>query len=328
MARRHRSERHHRPDAGSSPRPPLGADTRGLYLPVERDPALAVEQRIVTAAALLPPGGAVTGWAALKWAGAKQLDGSRGRVELPVDLAVPGRVVRGRPGIRITTEQRLREETVEHHGLTLSAHTGSLAFAIRHAVSLEEAVALVDRVCAVDLVSIAEMQAHRSLLVGQRWVSRLDAALDLAVENCWSPMETVLRLRWRGMGITNVVCNRPVFALDGTFLGTPDVLDVDTGTAGEYDGALHLAGRQRSKDIRREGLFRRHGLEYVEMVAGDLADASDFERRTLDARARAVTLERRWTLTPPPWWVETHTVALRRALTDHQRERFLRWQAG
>ena len=227
-----------------------------------------------------------------------------------------------------TAEEALRRETVDVDGLTLSPHAGSVDYAVRNAVGLEEAVALIDRACAADLVSLAELRAWADRHDGHRWITRLRKAVALADENCWSPMETVMRLCWRGLGITRVVCNRPVFALDGTFLGTPDVLDVDTGTAGEYDGALHLAGRQRSKDIRREGLFRRHGLEYVEMVAGDLADASDFERRTLDARARAVTLERRWTLTPPPWWVETHTVALRRALTDHQRERFLRWQAG
>jgi len=302
--------------------------TRGLYLPVDRDPALVVEQRIVTAAALLPDDGAVTGWGALKWAGARHLDGTRGRHELAVDLAVPGPVIRSRPGIRLTEELHLRRETIELDGLTLSAHVASVAFAVRHATTLEEAVAIIDRACAADLVSIAEMRAFRQSLAGRRWVSRLDAAVNLAVENCWSPMETVLRLCWRSMGITNVACNRPVFALDGTFLGTPDVLDIDTGTAGEYDGELHLAGRQRAKDIRREGVFRRHGLEYVEMMASDLRDTADFRRRTTDARRRAATLSRNWTLTSPPRWIETHTVEQRRALTPWQRDRFLRWQAS
>ncbi|TYL55698.1 hypothetical protein FXB39_00330 [Nocardioides sp. BGMRC 2183] len=304
------------------------AGTRGLYLPVDRDPALAVDQRIVTAAALLPAGGAVTGWGALRWAGARYLDGTRGRHDLPVDLAVPGPVIRSREGIRPTEEVHLRRETVELDGLTLSAHVASVGFAVRHATTLEDAVAMVDRACAADLVSIAELRAFRHSLTGQRWVTRLDRAVDLAVENCWSPMETVLRLCWRSMGITNVVCNQPVFALDGTFLGTPDVLDVDTGTGGEYDGALHLAGPQRAKDIRREGVLRRHGLEYVEMTAGDLRDTTDFRQRTMDARGRAEALPRNWTLAPPPWWTETHTVELRRALAPWQRDRFLRWQAS
>lgn len=83
-----------------------------------------------------------------------------------------------------------------------------------------------------------------------------------------------------------------------------------------------------AKDIRREATFRRAGLEYVEMVAADLADPRDFLRRTDDARRRAAGLVRGWTLTPPTGWVETHTVELRRSLEPWQRARFLRWQAG
>lgn len=303
-------------------------EAHGLYLPAGLDPRLAVDQRIVTAAALAPADGAVTGWAALRWGGARHLDGTRGRTELPVTLAVPPSGTEGRSGIAVCTEEHLRRAPHQVDGLTLTSYLAATTFEVCHAPALVDAVAMIDRACAADLVSIRELRDYRTTLVGRRWVTRLDLALELAEENCWSPTETALRLCWHGLGITNVVCNRPVFALDGTFLGTPDVLDVETGTVGEYDGELHLAGRQRAKDIRREGVFRRAGLEYVEMVAIDLADPRDFERRTLDARARAAALPRLWTLTPPTGWVETHTVELRRALTPWQRARFLRWQAS
>lgn len=303
-------------------------DSHGLYLPAGLDPALAVDQRIVSAAATAPAGGGVTGWAALRWGGARHLDGSHRHQELPVTLAVPPSGAEGRPGIAVSTEEHLRRMLTEVDGLTLTSYLAATVYEVCHAASLVDAVAMVDRACAADLVSVEELLAYRSTLGGLRWVTRLDAVLPMAEENCWSPTETALRLCWRGLGITGVVCNRPVFALDGTFLGTPDVLDLETGTAGEYDGALHLAGRQRSRDIRREGRFRRAGLEYVEMVAADLADTGDFECRTLDARARAASLQRGWTLTPPPGWVETHTVELRRALAPWQRARLLRWQAG
>lgn len=303
-------------------------DAHGLYLPAGLDPALAIDQRIVTAAAAAPAGGAVTGWAALRWGGARHLDGMRGRTELPVTLAVPPSGAEGRPGVAVSTEEHLRRVLVEVDGLTLTSYLAATVYEVCHARSLVEGVAMIDRACAADLVSVRELLDYRSTIGGLRWVSRLDAALALAEENCWSPTETALRMCWRGLGITDVVCNRPVFALDGTFLGTPDLLDIETGTAGEYDGALHLAGRQRAKDIRREGQFRRAGLEYVEMVAADLADLADFERRTRDARSRAASSPRRWTLTPPPGWVETHTVELRRSLEPWQRARFLRWQAS
>lgn len=303
-------------------------EAHGLYLPAGRDPSLAVDQRIVTAAAVTPAGGAITGWAALRWGGARHLDGTRGRIVLPVPLAVPPSTCDGRPGITVSAERHLRSQLIEVDGLTLSSYVAATVYEVCHAPSLLDAVAMIDRACAADLISCDELRAYRVALEGCRWVTRLDAAVELAEENCWSPTETALRLCWRGIGMTHVVCNRPVFALDGTFLGTPDVLDVESGTAGEYDGALHLAGRQRAKDIRREGVFRRAGLEYVEMVAADLADTSDFERRSLDARARAAALQPNWTLTPPPGWVETHTVERRRALTPWQRSRFLRWQAS
>lgn len=303
-------------------------ETFGLYLPAGLDPALRVDQRIVTAAALLPPGGAITGWAALRWGGARHLDGTRGNSVLPVTVAVPPSTRDTRPGIAISSARHLRSRLVEVDGLTLTSYEAATAFEVRHAASLVEAVAVIDRACAADLVSLAELRAHRRELAGARWVRRLDAAIELADENAWSPMESVMRLSWRDLGISSVVCNRPIFARDGTFLGTPDLLDVETGLVGEYDGSFHLAGHQRAKDIRREGAFRRVGLEYVEMVAADQRDPSDFARRTLDARARATASSRAWTLVPPPGWVETHTVERRRALSAGQRARFLRWQAS
>ncbi|KRB73026.1 hypothetical protein ASE01_19810 [Nocardioides sp. Root190] len=303
-------------------------EAHGLYLPTGLEPRLRVDQRIVTAAAVMPQGGAITGWAALRWGGARHLDGHRRGSVLSVTIAVPPSTRDRRPGIDLTSEAGLRSRLIEVDGLTLTSYEAATAFEVRHAASLQEAVAMIDRACAADLVSLDELRAHRRESSGTRWVRRLDAAIELADENVWSPMESVMRLCWRDLGVTDVVCNRPVFGLDGSFLGTPDLLDVETGLVGEYDGSLHLAGHQRAKDIRREGAFRRVGLEYVEMVAADQRDMTDFARRTLDARARTGTSPRGWTLVPPPGWVETHTVDLRRALSTGQRARFLRWQAS
>ena len=51
--------------------------------------------------------------------------------------------------------------------------------------------------------------------------------------------------------------------------------------------------------------YRGAGLEYFTVVAGDLADEQLVVDRMRTARRRALFLpasERRWTLTPPPWW--------------------------
>src|SRR5262245_65964397 len=50
------------------------ASSHGLHVPAGVD-ATVPEQRIVEAAAVLPPYGGVTGWAALRWGGATWFDG-------------------------------------------------------------------------------------------------------------------------------------------------------------------------------------------------------------------------------------------------------------
>ena len=123
------------------------------------------------------------------------------------------------------------------------------------------------------------------------------------------------------------MCNRPVFDLDGRHVGTPDLFDPAVGLVGEYDSALHLEGAQRARDVRREGLFRALGLEYVTMLSADLARPDGFVPAPppglRPGRAYAVA-DRAWTVELPPWWVPTFTVEQRRALDDRQRERFLK----
>ena len=208
----------------------------------------------------------------------------------------------------------------------------STAFEVRRAATPLSAVRWLDLVAASDLISLSEMAAYAETLSGWTGIDHLRWAIPLADENVWSAPETDLRLTFLvRMGVASVVSNRPVFDLDGRHIGTPDILDLERGVVAEYDGALHLAGKQRAKDLRREGAFRRVGLEYVTMVAADRRDPADFIRRAHEARARAQrtpVADRQWTIDPPDWWTPTHTVELRRALTDWQRERYLRSRAA
>jgi hypothetical protein len=125
--------------------------------------------------------------------------------------------------------------------------------------------------------------------------------------------------------------NQPVFDLHGRHLGTPDLLDLEAGVVGEYDGAIHLQGQQRRKDVRREERFRDHGLECFVAMTGDLGDRSTMAARMRSARRRALWESedaRRWTIEPPSWWTPTVTVAQRRALSEQQKARFLRHRAA
>ena len=298
--------------------------TRGHYLPA-RFAADTAEQRIVEAAVGLGADDAVTGWAALRWLGAVEFDDR----ELPVPLLVDDHRVDPPPGAFITAERRQVDDRRVVDGLAVTHPLRSVCFEMRFAPTLVEAVKIFDLAAQSDLVSKQEAETYVLRLSGWTGVGRCREAIALGDENTWSRMETEMRLLWRDIGLVNVVSNHPVFDEAGTHIGTPDLLDLDHGVVGEYDGSLHLEGRQRAKDLRREGAFRRLGLEYVTMVAADRRDPADFLRRTLDACARAGrNPARSWTVTPPAWWVPTTTVEERRALTSEQRSRMLHRRAG
>ena len=120
--------------------------------------------------------------------------------------------------------------------------------------------------------------------------------------------------------------NCPIFDHSGRHIATVDAIDPEAGVVGEYYGSLHLAGQQRVEDVIREDKVRAAGLEVVVMLAPDLADPSDFTTRLDRAYERAVGRQRRWTVEQPTWWIDTSTVAARRALTGDRRERLLRYR--
>lgn len=302
--------------------------SRGFYLPARYD-ADSPEQRIVEAAVTLGPDDAVTGWAALRWLGGVGFDGVDLGGEVPVPLLTIGHRIDPPPGAFVTAERRQSEDRRRIDGLMVTHPLRSVCFEMRYAPSLVEAVKIFDLAAYSDLVSRNQAAHYVRRLTAWTGVGQCRDAIVLGNENTWSPMETEMRLLWRRIGLVAVVSNHPVFDAAGNHIGTPDLLDLEHGVVGEYDGALHLQGRQRAKDIRRESAFRRVGLEYVTMVAADRHDPTDFFQRTLDACRRATggTTDR-WTITPPPWWTPTTTVAARRRLTAAQEEKYLHPRAS
>ena len=99
--------------------------------------------------------------------------------------------------------------------------------------------------------------------------------------------------------------NQPVFDRRGRLLGYPDLLDVEAGLVGEYDGEDHRRSLRHSSDVGREALLRRHGLEVTRATSWDLRDRDGLADRIREARTRArfeAPDRRAWTLTPPPDW--------------------------
>jgi hypothetical protein len=112
-----------------------------------------------------------------------------------------------------------------------------------------------------------------------------------------------MRLVWViDAGWPRPVCNRVVYSTNGEVLGRPDLLDPESGVAGEYDGALHRDRTRHRSDVARAERFRRSGLEPFVVVAGDTV-GQQVERMEA-ARSRALARaagERGWTLEPPRW---------------------------
>ena len=97
-------------------------------------------------------------------------------------------------------------------------------------------------------------------------------AVRLAVDDCRSPQEFRMLMVWLlDAELPSRCCNREVYDLDGRLIGIPDLLDDEAGLVGEYQGEDHKDGKRHREDVEREERFRDHGLEFFEVVGGDLA---------------------------------------------------------
>lgn len=318
---------------GPTPRQVRGSQWRrtsqGFYVPSDVDGSRP-EQRIVEAGHELTELCSVTGWASLRWQGALWFDGTSGHDLLPVDLAVIHGKRRSQPGIAVTSEFIPPRDREVVDGLRVTIPVCAAAFLMRYADDPRAAGRALSLAAAADLVSIAEMDEYKELLYHWIGVPQLREGLLLAEENAWSPREYDVAKIWElDARLPRLLLNQPVFDLDGRHLGTPDFIDPTSGAAGQYDSVLHLVGSRRAKDLGRDEDFRGAGLEMFTIVNEDLADIERVVARMRATRDRAIArraVDGPWTLVPPTWWAPTHSVALRRALTDRQRERYLRYR--
>jgi hypothetical protein len=306
--------------------------SQGFYVP-SSVPVDDVDQRIVEASAVVPERCAINGWADLRWRRGRWFDGTSPTGErLPVDIVTSTRDIRRQPGILPGGESFSPDWVEWVDGLPLIDARYAIAFVMRYAASVREAAMWLSLAAYDDLVSIEE--ATDWIIPGQNSMTGVPQAresLGWAEENCWSPREFGMSWVWQVLAERpRPLCNRPVFDLvTGRHIATPDLIDAETGVAGEYESELHLDRHQRAKDVRREGDLRAHDLEVVTMTSADGTAPSHFIGRlhaAYRAAARRPRSDRTWTITPPPWWVPTHTVELRRALTEDQRRRFLRYR--
>lgn len=297
------------PTPGQARGPGWVRTSSGFYVPAGTDRSL-VEQRIVEQAVHLPEAGAITGWAALRMAGTRYVDGTApdGVTAYPVPLAVPASFnLSPNPDRVLLRAAYLPEEVRELHGLRCTVPVRALFDEVRRLGEIREAVVAVDMTLVAALVTLDEIDAFLAKHKGRRGIWLLQEARWLASTRSASPPETRMRLVWQlDAGLPRPQCNWPVAASGVGYLGKPDLLCPSLGVFGEFDGHEHRWRKRHQQDVGRLEKFLEAGLEGFVVVGPDLQDTALVVRRMHAAVDRAASSNRMrtWMLrsNPKPLW--------------------------
>lgn len=230
--------------------------------------------RVLRAAAALPAGAAIGGWAAAHLLGSSEFDGETATgkpVGVPLCLGRDQRC--RRPGQELIWRSELLGEIVEVDGVPVTTPERTCFDLARRATDLRAAVTDVEAVLRstpVDLSAVAAMASERARWLGRRQAA---AALTHVVPGAESRRETALRLLWvLDAHLPAPEPNLEVFDLGGRFLGRVDLLDRDAALVGEYDGEHHAAAAQRAADEVRRERIEAAGLTVVRVTSPDLGE--------------------------------------------------------
>ena len=159
-------------------------------------------------------------------------------------LATAGDDIRPQTGVRISAERLDPRDLIVVDGISLTSAVRSTCFEMRYAADERQAAATLSMAAYYDLVSVEELAEYAGRHSGWTGIPQCRKAIPLAEENCWSPVEVEMVVVWRvDAELPGPLCDRPVLDLSGPHIGTPDLLDVEAGVVGQYNGELHLARR-------------------------------------------------------------------------------------
>lgn len=143
----------------------------------------------------------------------------------------------------------------------------ALLHELRRAGSDRRAGVMVDMALAAGVV---ELDALRRSAGARRLPGAAAYALRRACGECRSPRESDMLQVWEGMaGFPRPLMNREVRDLGGRLLAVVDLLDVEAGVAGEFNGAAHRSAARQSRDERRNAALRGVGIETCAVVGSD-----------------------------------------------------------
>jgi hypothetical protein len=280
----------------------------GRYVPASTSQE-CIHQHILEQGTRIRAHGAVTGWASLRYCGARYFDGLSlpGSGKLPPVPVVTGpALLRPDPRVTITREQLAADERELVGGIWVTTAARALFDEVRRHRRLRDAVADIEVAVASGLLTFAEFADYVACRNPWTGIGFARDAVASAGLGCWSRPEAAMALTWiMDAGLPRPLCNVPIFDLFGKLIAIVDLFDADAGCAGEYQGAEHKDADRHRRDVAREQRLRDAGIECFEVVGGDLGDIDLVVKRMHSARNRSLFRsppDRLWTLDQPAWW--------------------------
>lgn len=280
----------------------------GRYVPASTTQE-SIHQHILEQGTRIRSHGAVTGWASLRFGGARYFDGA---ARAPSGAFAPVPIVTGaallRPDARVSVcrEQLAMDERELLEGIWVTTPERALFDEVRRHRSLRRAVADIEVAVAAGLLTFIEFDSYVSERNPWTGIAFARDAVAIAGLGCWSRPEVGMALAWvLDAGLARPLCNVPIFDRTGRLIAIVDLLDPEAGCVGEYQGAEHKDRERHRKDVAREQGLRDAGLECFEVVGGDLGDRDLVVKRMHAARQRSQfrrPADRLWTLDEPEWW--------------------------
>ena len=282
------------------------ADFRRLHHGVHVDAAAGhdIATIIQAASLLLPPDGAIGGWAAAWWHGVDRIDGARGRLPVLLCLPQPGR--RRRAGVASFRSALAPGDVVSVDGIRVTSPLRTCFDLVRRSVERDDRVAAIDAFRAAGLVSAADLVSYASERPGWRGVGRVMPAARLSAAGTESLPETLLRLAWvADARLPEPLVNPTIVDIRGRLAGRVDLFDPRSALVLEYDGGYHGRDRQRAPDNIRQQRLEQLGLTVVRFAHADLTDDRQrLVRRLVSARhlatERKAAVPRRWRIAGEP----------------------------
>lgn len=281
--------------------------SRGFFVPA--DAPDTTTQRILEASPLVPPGGALAGWAAAYALGTDLLDGRdpRTMATLAVPVHLGPHVGRTAPtGFHFLRERLPPRHVTRVLGLPVTTPLRTAFDGGRWAPDVVEAVVFLDQLAhalELDPADLAPWCAP-----GDRWpgIKQLRQALALADAGSESPWESRLRMFYLFQaGLPRPLVNRPVFDLEENFLGQPDLFDPEAGLATEFDGLDHRERERHRSDNIREEKLEGSNLTVCRVDSLDMRQPRPLRERLRARHLQGMRRDRRqdrWTLVEPHWW--------------------------